>query len=378
MNTREKLRSDSLNLLRFPLAIVVLIVHVFNNEQTLSVQGHEYDLSTLPWFMGVSHFVDGFLRGQSTNVYFFISGYVFFLGVAALTRKVYQKKLYNRVKTLLIPYIIWNLIALLIVLFGRMYAPSLFPAAELDYSCAAFLNTFWDASHGMFVPIAANEATVAASMYPQNMALWFVRDLMIVVICTPIIFYLLKRIRQYFIYLLGIAWLALGIWFFGRVNQLLSAFFFFSWGAYMSISNKNMLAEFGRCSKLSAILYISFSLLHIVAACWMPDLCAIIKRFNAIWGLLFFYNLSVWLLNRKICKPNAFLASASFFIYVSHGLICNKIQKALFLVFPPSSDLGVLFVYVAVVPLTIAILLSTFWLLRRYAPAFLKVIAGRK
>ena len=372
MNEREQLRSDTLNLLRFPLAIVVLIIHTFNSEATLAIQGHEYDFSIYPLFTGVKHFINGFLRSQSVPVYFFISGYVFFLGIT-LTPKVYIKKLQNRTKTLLIPFVIWNLMALLIVLFGRLCFPSLFPStAEVDYSLSAFLNTFWDARHGMF------SATESSIMAPQNLSLWFVRDLMIVVLCTPIIFYLLKYIRHYLIYLLGITWFISGYWDIGHAGLLLTAFFFFSWGGYMSVCHKDMLMEFGRYSKLSAILYISFSLFYIIAAYWIPDLCTTIKSFNIIFGLLFYYNLAAWLLRRKICTPNAFLASASFFIYVAHGLICNKIQKLLFLVFTPSSDFGLLFLYTFTVLLTISILLGIFWLLRRYAPAVLKVIAGRK
>lgn len=377
MNTREKLRSDSLNLLRFPLAVVVLTIHTFNSAGTFTMQGQEYDFSTLPLFMGVTRLINGFLRGQSVPVYFFISGYVFFLGIT-WTKEVYKKKLQNRTKTLLIPFVIWNVIALLIMLVKKLFFPSIFINAanrEMNLTLSGFLNTFWDADHGVFIPI---EAPIANTIYPQDVPLWFVRDLMIVVLFTPVLFYLLKHIRQYLIYLLGITWFVLGHWDIGHTNQLLSAFFFFSWGAYISINNKDMLAEFGKYSKLSAVLYISFSLLHIVAAYWMPSLCSTIKQFNIIFGLYFFYNLAAWLLKRKICHPNAFLASASFFIYIAHMLICDQVLKVLFLLMKPSSNWGVLFIYVSAVLLTIGILLALFWLLRRYAPAFLKVIAGRK
>ena len=108
---RNDLRSQSLDLLRFPLAVVVLTIHIFSSGG-LTVQGSTVTFDELPFFLELNHFIDGFLRGQSVPIYFFISGYVFFLGVK-LTKEKYAQKLRNRVKTLLIPYLIWNTIAVL-------------------------------------------------------------------------------------------------------------------------------------------------------------------------------------------------------------------------------------------------------------------------
>lgn len=376
MNEREQLRSDSLNLLRFPLAIAVVMEHLFPSGGTFTMQGNEYDFRVFPLFTWITHFINGTLRGLSVPIFFFISGYVFFLGVT-WSIKVYERKLQKRIKTLLIPFVIWNLIALLITLSKKICFPVLFPTIanmEWNVTLSGLLNTFWDASHGIFVPITS---PIVNYIYPQAVPLWFVRDLMIVVLFTPVLFYLLKYIRQYLVYLLGIAWFVLGYWDFGHVNQLLTAFFFFSWGAHISISKKDLLTKFGRYSKFSAVLYVLFSLFHVIAAYWRPDWCGTIMRFNILFGLCFFYNLAAWLLKRKICKPNAFLASASFFIYVAHTLFLDAILKTLFLLMKPSSDIGIVFIYISTLLLTVGILLAVFWLLRHYVPAFLKVIAGR-
>lgn len=110
MRTND-LRSQSLDLLRFPLAVVILIIHTFN-ANGFTIQGVPVSLENMPILLEINLFIDGFLRGQSVPIYFFISGFVFFLGVG-FTKEKYLQKLKNRVKTLLIPYLIWNIIAIL-------------------------------------------------------------------------------------------------------------------------------------------------------------------------------------------------------------------------------------------------------------------------
>ena len=377
---RTDLRSQSLDLLRFPLAVVVVIIHTFSTRN-VTVQGVPFSLEDMPILLEVNHFINGFLREHSVPIYFFISGFVFFLG-ASLTKERYIQKLKNRVKTLLIPYLIWNIIFILKDLFFLLPCfSSIFPNAykvQLDFSLPAILETFWDATKGIFVvPQAAGEF-VTQNIYPINTPLWFVRDLMIVVLCTPILYWLLKRTRHYFVLLLGASWFILSYWNLGHINQLITAFFFFSWGAYMSVNQKDMIQEFRRFFKPSMVLYPLLALLFVVSVHYFPDFSYTIKRLNVIVGLFFAYNASAWLLTNNVCKLNPFLASSSFFIYVSHRLLCGNFVKVFILLFRPSSDLGMLSVYVSAVVVTVGILLLTFYLLRRYAPAVLRIMTGKK
>ena len=77
---RKRMRSQTLDLLRFPLAVVVLLIHTFGVEG-LGVNGRAFEPEQYPLFVVVRDAIEAFLGGQSVPVYFFISGYVFFLGV---------------------------------------------------------------------------------------------------------------------------------------------------------------------------------------------------------------------------------------------------------------------------------------------------------
>ena len=378
--SRNDLRSQSLDLLRFPLAVVVLTIHTFLGGFT--VQGSTVTFDELPFFQELNLFIDGFLRNQSVPVYFFISGYVFFLGVK-LTKEKYAKKLRNRVKTLLIPYLIWNTIAVLYSLVRMIPCLAfLFPNADKlqwNISLSTVLGAFWDYSNAILVlPNAAGETPEPLCTYPADSPLWFLRDLMIVVLCTPLIYWLLNRTRYYAVLLLGVLWFALSCQDFRNTNQVLTAFFFFSLGAYMSVNAKDMIHEFNRFFKPSMILYPLLALLYVLSVHCFPSLSSTIKSINVFVGLLFAYNLSSWLLTHKVCKVSPFLASSSFFIYVAHGIFCTDWTKLFFVIFRPAGELGVLFAYVLAVAANVGMLLLAFYLLRRFAPGLLKVIAGRK
>ena len=374
---RNDLRSQSLDLLRFPLAVVIVIIHTFSSGG-FTVQGKSISLEGMPLLLEINRFIDAFLRGQSVPIYFFISGFVFFLGIE-LTKETYIHKLKNRMKTLLIPYIIWNAAAVFIMLFKRLpcfssLAPNLHKG-QLDFSLSAILETFWNASKGIFTNTVIE---IRNAIYPQNAPLWFVRDLMIVVLCTPILYWLLKRTRYYFVLALGTLWFVSAYWDLGYANQLFTAFFFFTWGAYMSVNKKDMLQEFGRFFKGSILLYPLLALTYVLSVHCFPEASSTIKRVNVLVGLFFAYNVAAWLLKRNVCKVSPFLASSSFFIYVAHSLICGDLMKILVYIFRPTTDWGLLFIQTLAVTVTVTSLLLVFYLLRRYAPSFLKVIAGRK
>ena len=127
---RNDLRSQSLDLLRFPLAIVVMTIHVW-------FPGVADATADVPALNALSGLVAGLLWDQSVPVYFFISGFVFFLNVD-MSAATYRRKLRNRTKSLLIPYIIWNTLAIAkLLLFALPCLGFLFAGI-----CIAFQGVF--------------------------------------------------------------------------------------------------------------------------------------------------------------------------------------------------------------------------------------------
>lgn len=365
------LHSKALDMLRFPLAVMVVLVHTFPHETGFDIVGKSFNLDNFPIFYEILAFIHSFIRGQSVPIYYFISGYVFFLGIS-LTKETYLRKLKNRTKTLLIPYFIWNALALAVLFAAhlpmfRQYLSAPDAGELFNPTIANILSSFWSSS----------ALTSTGGCFPINVPLWFVRDLIIVVLCTPVLYWIIRKLKHWPIIILGVMWFCLAVC---EVNDcgFMSAFFFFSWGAYMSISQKDMITEFGRFFKPSVILYPLLGVLGMLSIHFFPAATTTIKLFNILVGLLFAYNLAVWLLQKGYCKVNSFLASSSFFIYVSHAIICGKIRTFLYVLTKPAEDLGVIAVYVSALILTVFSLLASYWVLKRYTPSLLKILTGRK
>lgn len=140
--------------------------------------------------------------------FFFISGYLFFYKIDDYNLKTYRSKLSRRIWTLLIPYLLWNTLPVVypLLLF-------LFRGQPFTLSFAEWLSFYWD---------TGGEYNV-----PANFPLWYVRDLMIVCLMTPVIWVLTKRsvMGEGFVALLTIAYV-FGLW--PRIVGHSNSVFFFT------------------------------------------------------------------------------------------------------------------------------------------------------
>ena len=367
----RSLHSQALDLLRFPLAIVVLASHTLDSLLQSS-QG-----LSIPIFREISYFIRGFFTGQSVPIYYFISGYVFFLGTE-LTREKYFRKLRNRVHTLLIPYLIWNSILIVCTIMASLPCLSSFVTNNyepLNLTIPRLLWDFWDSGKGIRPRITSLKSF---GISPIDDPLWFIRDLMIVVLIAPFIWHVAKRFGHTFVIVSGVLWFILSGIPMGHANQLSTAFFFFSWGGWMSIHGKDMTVEFGRYFRISAISYLVLGLGYVASVHLCPELTSTLKSLNKIVGLVFAYNMSAWLLRHGHCHVNSFLVALSFFIYVSHTAINGIILKILFFIVRPLSDFSIVCVVVSAIIICVGVLLGTFYLMRRFMPSVLYVLTGRK
>lgn len=364
---RTSLRSQSLDLLRFPLALFVVSVHVFYPHPAL-----HNDYPAVQW---VFAFIEAFISGQSVPVYYFIAGYVFFLGVE-FSRTVWVGKLRRRVNSLLIPYLAWNLVALLYVLKSQlpgMDAVSEFSGDQLDTSLRGILMSFWDDSHGV-----APYPTAANGIFPVDKPLWFVRDLMIMALASPLIACLYRCRKWVTVSVLSLATL---VWIMRfplppHPLLLLEAFVFFAWGGYMSYHGRDLMVEFRRFILPSVVLYplLALSVLLLTPNC--PVAMEYVKAVNIIVGLFFFYNVSAWLISRGVCRVSTFLASASFFVYCGHFIIIDPVLRRIAALIAPTGALGTIAVYAATYVIVITILLLAYALMRRFTPRLLSIFTG--
>lgn len=162
-------------------------------------------------------------------LYFFLYqvSYIF-INVRFFNKDSYISKTKKRIRTLLIPYIFWNLFALILFFIAENtpYISDLFSGKNLKVShfgIQNFVRAFW-------APVDGNTPFV----YP----FWFIRVLFIVCIFSPLIYLLVKYTKIAGIVIVGIYW-------FLDIKQIVgfssASLFFFTLGAYLSIYRYNLI-----------------------------------------------------------------------------------------------------------------------------------------
>ena len=117
------------------------------------------------------------ISGVAVPLFYFISGILFFKNVNQIKDCVLGIR--KRVRSLLLPYIIWNIVFVLWYLF-MSYIPGI----------SGFINSDMLSIFSIDSPIASLEYLL---LEPAGFHLWFLRDLMLYVLVTPLIYIAFKR-----------------------------------------------------------------------------------------------------------------------------------------------------------------------------------------
>lgn len=205
--------SNLITNLRFPLIFLVVMIH---SRSTMIDSGYVKENFTL--FQTVSYFISNIVAGIAVPIFFIISG---FLCVSSdkLTFNDYGKLLKKKIRTLLVPYLIWNLI---VELFYFLYQ-AIFQVSSssrklvTDYSLSDFVLDFWNGNSGL----------------PICYQMWFVRDLFV---CIVFSFFLFPLVRKMCV----IVVLFLLLWLFGVRTNIdglsMDSITFFSLGIALRIN----------------------------------------------------------------------------------------------------------------------------------------------
>jgi peptidoglycan/LPS O-acetylase OafA/YrhL len=320
----------------------------------------------LPIFYVCQEFFSQVLGRVAVPLFFFISGFLFFRNIDGFTRQNYLQKLKTRGKTLLIPYLFWNIAALLIY-----YIAHNIPALDMwfnnkaAYNMQYLLESMWGAWN--------DNRTMA---YPRAYQFWFIRDLMVAVVLTPVIFLYIRKAKIYGVLLLGVLWFF--NWWFGYAGThglSVTAIFFFTAGAWFGINKRNLIDDMGKVKHVAFILYPLLVFADLLTKQYDTNL--FIHNAGIIVGIVFWVNLVAHLLRTGKIGVSRFLASASFFLFAVHDPFLLRItRKLLYATFNPQSDLAITALYFLLVLFVVLTALGLYYILKRYLPKFTALITG--
>ena len=229
--------SQIISLLRFPLTFLVVMQHC-RGEIDMSPLWNRCTLTDL--HAAVKVFFSGGLSLIAVPAFFFISGYLFFRNVSHWNKETYTGKLKKRIHSLLIPYLLWNILCIPLVCFSTYFehlaqAPSL--AVQEYLGSIRWLHIFWDHTVATLdIPNLLGSHTLYVA--PLLGTMWYVRDLIIMVVLSPLVWLFIKKTGKYGMVAFTLLFL-LRIWPPITLNGISA--YFFTLGAWFSLSRKSLI-----------------------------------------------------------------------------------------------------------------------------------------
>lgn len=357
--------SELIKFLRFPLMVMVVMIHARMKE--ISMGGDVLDLQGFMIYGNVSYCISEIFCRIAVPIFYIFSGYLFFFNTSDYTGRQYFQKIRKRTKTLLVPYIFWNLIVILLLFSAQTFMPSFMSGANkliVDYNISDWVRCFWNSYHGM----------------PVCYQLWFIRDLYVVVLLSPVIYYTIDRWSYYFPIIFGVLYL-MGLNSGISGLSVISIFFFYI-GAWFSLKKYDIIRFIKKFRTVGYISTLSLVVLWMILyndIIQLPERMEIlVHNLSVLCMILAFLNIVVTIQENKGLKINPLLHDSNFFIYVFHAMPLALIIKLTTFFIDPTSDISVLFIYFFAPLLTITLALLFFLIMKRVFPKFTAIITGSR
>lgn len=289
----------------FLYSILVIWVHSYNAVLFLGKTTIAYRVDMLERFWGDT------VAQIAVPGFFLISSYLFFRG---FTMEKLWIKWNSRIRSILVPYIMWNLLYYLGYVIG---------------SRIPFISRVIGKGR---IPFNFQEAALAVLHYSYNYVFWYLNQLLLLVLLAPLIYMAVRKKEIGRFLLAGI----LAVIYMGGALPFLNldALFYYTFGAYAAIHGKDIVER-------------SFSRKHIavgavlfLAACLAKniDIPGNVKGEIAASTVCFRFLMpvSLWLMvpGRYLKEVNDWMKQ-NFFLYATHFSVVRLINKTGALLLPP-------------------------------------------
>lgn len=314
----EKFTNKKITFFSFVSMLFLVFVHSYNLNNTELLP-----YSTITENLSVTTFtehllVNGLLRFR-IPILFLISGYLF----ARHSNNNFGKTLKKRLRTLVVPYLIWSAVGILVTYLYQL--SSLFPAVGNIYSNA-----------GTVASLSFTDLFFTWIKSPYAFQLWFIRVLFMLNLLYPVINYFIKKFPLPFFVFAAFTWIV-------SYKQDLfmgEGFFFFSAGVWLCKTNFNLsVAPKWLNVKISLFIFLFCA----VVKTWLAFrgnallgemvnkyFLIILYRITEISGLLtLWFGMEKAVLTFMANKHFAYSSSFGFIIYAVHAPVCVFVMDAM-------------------------------------------------
>ncbi len=345
--------SIRLRLLNFPLILGVAYIHSFSvNIDHGGVTLGPEKINYLTDFVRI--LLSQGLARIAVPLFFLMSGYFFFLDFT-WSWKGFGQKLAARAKTLLLPFLFWTVLAVAIRFVGQSL-----PVVK-DYFAG--------------VPVVADlpayqltNAVFGFTWAPVAYHFWFIRDLMLLMLLSPLIILLLRYLALPFLGGVFFLWITVN-W--PIYTPDAAGVLFFSLGGYLAMKGKSLFL-FDRYGKWFVLAYFPLLLADVL---WYDTPC--LHRCGIVVGLVaILFGSKFVLAGERLKNALLWLSGSSFFVYAAHEPLLGIARTLAFQFLPLNWPYTVLLIYLFVPLAVVAGLVAVYTVLGACIPRALRIVTG--
>lgn len=365
MKRDESILSAQIDLMRISVVVGLVFLHYG------SFPGMTYDP-----FNGFDPNHGGFsLFVNSYFVFFFysavpllsaISGYLFFKD-SDYSARFYKKRYRSRVISIFLPMLSWNAIALLLSaavalampMSGRIIAYDVFNLSAMDLA----------------------NALIGITQRPADFQFWFLHDLLLTVLISPILGFFIRRAPTISLLCLAAIWAVnVNLIVFFRTDVL----FFFSIGAAARIHNWPIgIIVSRRTAILLVMTYAALVALRTSIPVLVPSDLPIAQIINGVgtrvirlYGVVSLWSLAPFLAQTSLGARIARFGVIAFFLHAIHWPLNQLLKAALDGILPNRSEALLLLNFFATTFLTVVLAIVVARMLNSLAPGLFNHLSG--
>ncbi len=352
--------SNKIKIISLLAMMMVIYLHSVNlKELGLSHKSASIFIIT---FENMNIYIQNLISRGLTKVavplFFIISGFLFFLNTTS-----YKSKIQKRFYTLLIPYLFWAFLYVLIIFILQTT-----PILQSYFNSELIKN------------LSFSELLYHTWIEPKNYPLWFLRDLIFLVLISPLLNFFTRNYTIPYFTLLLLVWY-LHIFYAGaQYSSIIGPILFFSFGVYLSYWKDYFLSFQLKDSLFRYLLIVYFTLLLVGAflATFYPDnriFIIFLLRTSTLLGIpVFWFMLDRYFIRSKVLL---FLSQFTFLFFVFQEPMLTILKRGAYLLLGKTPESS-LFIYFMLPILIIILLTATGLLLKRYLPKFSKIVTGNR
>ena len=348
-------------------------------------QLHANALSGMAFYDYIRIFISVVIARSAVPLFFIFSGFLLFKGMERYDRNVYVGKLRKRWHTLAKPYFLWNILFVLwslrfivggILLHGKPWS------GVGDYFMeSGYLHMLWDS--GVWDERTTWLGNDVYKSSPILFPFWYVRDLMVLVIISPVVHWLVKRLRISFILLLLAVYL-LDIRPSWCSSTIVTGSLVFSVGAYFAIMKQDFAQVLWRWRQVICPLAVALIIVQTATGADKGDYAS---RMVHLW-LVVVQTLAFIIAAHALCRFNHFnrlkelnksLAETSFFIFAFHVFILGHVRNVITKITPMNDTWYMQTIDYLLIPIVcVGICIAMYAAGRRWLPGVTKLMMGER